>query len=204
MKTETEQLMDETKEIIQRFVHDVEPKLWDHRAEALELVKQVGYLSQCVLLNRGYKLGKAGNNDFMNECSDILYMIFRICNSFGLSLTRSALLDYGTTDCSMSVEQIMSILAGDTGRVAYLLNYLNDGTEISEGSVQELLESLERLIPHLNFLAKQYGFLLANAYRRELRKTRAWFKVRELRRSSLFRRIFFVIAEISREAHFDH
>lgn len=175
MKSEMEQLMEETAKVIQRFADEVEPRPWGPHGEALELVKQLGYLSQCVLLERRYKQGRAGREDFMNECSDILYMFFRICRSFKLTPTCPTLRDYGLPNPAWTVEQVVLTLAEHVGDIVRILKHSEICDLEAHGpKANELLSALERLIPCLNFLAAHYGFDLGEAHRLELMKAEAW------------------------------
>jgi len=88
------EVVQKTNEVIEAF-QKVEQRDWGVEGNMIELMKQVGQLSQNVMVFEKYYLAKRNENpnynkaskdEIGNELSDILFMIIRIANHYDIDL----------------------------------------------------------------------------------------------------------------------
>lgn len=88
------EVVHKTNEVIEAF-QKVEQRDWGVEGNMIELMKQVGQLSQNVMVLEKYYLAKrdenpnynkASKDEIGNELSDILFMIIRIANHYDIDL----------------------------------------------------------------------------------------------------------------------
>ena len=166
-------LFDETIRIAMRFANEIETRPWDGAGHILELSKQVGSLSACIMIREGYKPGKVSTRKIQDESSDVLFMLFRISHLMGISLSLPE------TDCGhpTDVESLMLTLVQGTGELGYICAISSDSR--SQEQVQEKLCSLISTIAQV---AAYYEFQLEYAHRKELVRASAWL---DLQRTSV-------------------
>lgn len=88
------EVVEKTKEVIEAF-KKVEQRNWGIEGSMIELMKQVGQLSQNIMVFEKYYLSKRDENPFYNkaskdeignELSDILFMVIRIASHYDIDL----------------------------------------------------------------------------------------------------------------------
>lgn len=91
------EIIEKTNEVIEAF-QKVEQRNWGIEGNMIELMKQVGQLSQNVMVFEKYYLAKrmdnpnynkASKDEIGNELSDILFMIIRIANHYEIDLEKA-------------------------------------------------------------------------------------------------------------------
>ncbi|MFA5022305.1 MAG: hypothetical protein WC508_04470 [Patescibacteria group bacterium] len=93
------ELVHKTTDVIEAF-QKVEQRQWGIEGNMIELIKQVGELGKNVMMLENYYLADRKNNpsynlaskaEIGNELSDILFMIIRIANHYGVDLEKAHL-----------------------------------------------------------------------------------------------------------------
>ena len=89
----------ENQKIVKRF-QKIEGKPWGVEGSLIELVKQVGELSKLIMVQEGYYASdrskfhqgyEADKGKISDELSDVLFVILRIANHYGIDLEDSFL-----------------------------------------------------------------------------------------------------------------
>lgn len=87
------QLEKKTLDLVERF-KQVEQKEWGIEGCMIELSKQVGELSRCVMKMEKYYFAQKGETNLEeigDELSDILFMIIRIAKHYNIDLEKAHL-----------------------------------------------------------------------------------------------------------------
>ena len=98
-----------TTDVIEAF-QKVEQRDWGVEGNMIELMKQVGQLSQNVMVFEKYYLAirdenpiynKASKDEIANELSDILFMTIRIANHYGIDLEEAHIKELDIASASL-------------------------------------------------------------------------------------------------------
>ena len=93
------EVVQKTNEVTKAF-QKVEQRQWGIEGNMIELMKQVGQLSQHVMMVEKYymakrmndpKYNKASKDEIGNELSDIFFVLIQIANHYGIDLEKAHL-----------------------------------------------------------------------------------------------------------------
>lgn len=80
------ELIEKTREIIRLF-KEVEPRAWGVEAMAVELTAETGTLADTIMIQEGYRRLRAGGEiDLEDDIVDIMFMLIRIADHYGIDI----------------------------------------------------------------------------------------------------------------------
>lgn len=153
----------------------VEPKPWNRKAVLLELLGELGSLAHCVQQREGFKQGTPSPVKLNDECSDVLFMVFRLAQEDGIELSHEIKLN------RREDETVANLMVDICVCLARLVSPL---------SSYEAAEALHRILRNLAAVADSLGVNLEQAHEREMRIAQQFFEAsgNRLPRPQLIRR----------------
>ena len=83
------EMIKKTSDIIELF-KQIEPRVWGVEAMAVELSAEVGTLTDTIMIQEGYRKLRPGTSiDLEDDIADILFMLIRIANHYGIDLEKA-------------------------------------------------------------------------------------------------------------------
>ncbi len=156
----------QSKSVFENFER-IEPRTWTPSILAIELCGEVGSLTHAILDLEGYKRRSGSVAKLKDECSDVLFILIRICRSLHIPLPNSYefVSTHGMADGSVEQHALgISSLAGKL-------------TEIINGEDRpKQLDMVLAMVELLGLIAEHYRFSLEEAYLAELNLCRLWQK----------------------------
>jgi len=85
-----EELKPKTKKLVERF-KDIEPRRWSVEGSIMELMTEIGDLTELVLRKEYYKENVYDDVDFQirDELADIIFVVIRLADHYGVNLDQA-------------------------------------------------------------------------------------------------------------------